>query len=100
MIKQYQITLMCTSGKYKPVSCVVKKDTLLLEKLGANKYLQEIKKDGVLKICQQRCWTSQDLKKYDYTRILTREYDKKRIEEENKKRYLEYLKRKQEKKEE
>ena len=26
MLKEYQITLTSTSGKYKPVSCIVKRD--------------------------------------------------------------------------
>ena len=27
MIKEYQVTLVCASGKYKPVSCIIKKDS-------------------------------------------------------------------------
>ena len=26
MLKEYQVTLVCASGKYRPVSCIVKKD--------------------------------------------------------------------------
>ena len=41
----------------------------------------------MIKICQKRYWTNADLKKYFYTRVKIREYDKEKIEKENAERY-------------
>ena len=81
MSKQYQVTLTSTSGKYKPVSCIIITD-LTIE---ANK--KDIINKGVTKICQKRYWTQRDLKNYGYLKAKVREYDKAKIEQENKERY-------------
>ena len=78
---QYQVTLTTTTGKYKPVSCIITTN-LTLEK---NK--KEIIAKGVQKICQKRYWTQRDLKVYGYLKAKVREYDKEKIEQENKERY-------------
>lgn len=78
---QYQVTLTTTTGKYKPVSCIIATD-LTLEN---NK--KEIINLGVVKICQKRYWTNRDLKIYGYTKAKVRLYDKEQIEKENKERY-------------
>lgn len=77
MIKQYQVTLYCATGQYKPVSAIVKRtqkenSNLLLDE----KQKKEIIKQGVIKICQKRYWTKQDILKYHYTKVKTREYTK------------------------
>ena len=77
----YQVTLTTTTGKYKPVSCIVTTDLTLED----NK--KEIINKGVVKICQKRYWTQRDLKNYGYTKAKVREYDKEKIEQENKERY-------------
>lgn len=82
MRKQYQITLNSTTGKYKPVSCIITTEDLTLEN---NK--KEIINKGIVKICQQRYWTQRDLKTYGYLKARVREYDKAKIEQENKERY-------------
>lgn len=87
MIKEYQVTLLCETGEYKPVSSIVKIDTLEYTKLGKIEYVKEIRKRGIIKICQKRYWTNTDLKKYHYTKIKTREYDKEKIAKENAERY-------------
>lgn len=79
MLKQYQVTLMCKDGKYKPVSCIV-----TMEETSTKK---EIQTKGIIKIAQKRMWNNADLKKYGYTVCKVREYDKERIEQENKERY-------------
>ena len=88
MKKQYQVTIMCRNGKYKPVSCIVSMEQMEDVDYTADKEKKRLIKNlGVTKICQQRYWTINDLKKYDYTRIIIRLYDKEKIDAENKARY-------------
>ena len=88
MKKQYQVTIMCRNGKYKPVSCIISMEQMEDVDYTADKEKKRLIKNlGVTKICQQRYWTINDLKKYDYTRIIIRLYDKEKIDAENKVRY-------------
>lgn len=87
MLKEYQVTLICETGQYRPVSAIVKMDTDNLPKLGIKDYNADIRKRGIVKICQKRYWTSADLKRYHYTKVKMREYDKEKIEKENAERY-------------
>lgn len=87
MLKEYQVTLMCATNCYKPVSCIIKKDDSIIAIIGATAFTKEIQTAGIVKICQQRRWTNRDLKQYGYTRVKIREYDKEKIEQENKERY-------------
>ena len=75
----YQVTLLCTPGAYKPVSCIVKCNAELSKK--------EIRTKGLIKIMSKRHWTKADLTKYGYTKIKIREYDKEKIEFEKKLHY-------------
>ena len=80
MIKEYQVTMYCATGQYKPVSTIVKieqahDDNLLLD---ANRKREIINK-GVVKICQKKYWTSKDIKKYNYTKVKAREYKKEQV---------------------
>jgi hypothetical protein len=75
---QYQVTLMCDNGKYKPVSTIVEMDT---------KDVSTIKTKGIQKICAQRYWTKLNLKQYGYTKVKIRAYDKEKIDKENAERY-------------
>lgn len=84
MMKEYQVTLMCASGKYKPVSCIIKSEEIDLTDKSAK---IELVKQGTQKICAKRYWSSKDLKKYDYTKAKVREYDKQKIAEESAARY-------------
>lgn len=76
---EYQVTLFCKSKKYKPVSTIIKAEaatpTATLLKLGAEK------------ICRLHNWTTKDLARCEYTSGKVREYDKEKIEAENKARY-------------
>lgn len=87
MLKEYQITMMCTTGQYRPVSCIIKKDSAELKTKGQEAFLKELKQQGIVKICQQRYWDGADLKRYGYTRIKVREYDREKIAQENAERY-------------
>lgn len=86
MVKEYQVTLFCGNGKYKPVSAIVKKDTSLITNLGREAFIKEIQLDGIRKICMQRYWNTRDLRKYNYNQVKIREYDKSKIEYEKRER--------------
>lgn len=80
MMKEYQVTMYCVTGQYKPISTIVKieqahDDNLLLD---ANRKREIIDK-GVIKICQKKYWTSKDIKKYGYTKVKAREYKKEQV---------------------
>lgn len=87
MIKEYQVTLTCVTNQYKPVSCIIKKDTNEINTIGKQAFVKKIRDEGIVKICQKRRWGNADLKKYGYTKVKMREYDKDKIEQENKERY-------------
>lgn len=84
MKKQYQVTLICESGKYRPVSCLIQRETADLNNRAEKVALVQ---KGMEKICAKRYWRSADLKKYGYTRAKVREYDKDLIEKENRAKY-------------
>ena len=87
MLKEYQVTLVCASGKYRPVSCIVKKDTDVIASIGKEESPKQIRKTRITKNCQKRYWSGKKKKKYDYTICKIREYDKEKIDAENKARY-------------
>lgn len=87
MIKEYQVTLICETGQYRPVSAIVKADTNDLAKVGKVAYTGDIRKRGIIKICEKRYWGNADLKRYHYTKVKMREYDKEKIAKENVERY-------------
>ena len=76
---EYQVTLFCKSGKYKPVSALVTAE--------ADTDPQDIKTKGIQKICAKRLWNKSDLIRYEYTKIKIREYDRAKIAAENAARY-------------
>ncbi|MCC8172855.1 MAG: hypothetical protein LIO65_00145 [Odoribacter sp.] len=82
-MKEYQVTLFCITGEYRPVSCIVK--NAATEVTSALK--SELRTQGVVKICQKRGWSSSDLKRFHYTKVAIREYDKEKIEREKAERY-------------
>ena len=79
MLKQYQVTLLCENGKYRPVSAVV-----AMEETSDKKAIMKV---GQKKIMIQRYWTMADLKKYGYTKGKVREYNKEKIAKESAERY-------------
>lgn len=90
MIKEYQVTMICESGKYKPVSCIIKKDTEEINRIGKSAFVGKIRQEGIVKICQNRQWGNRELQQYGYTKVKIREYDKERIAQENKARYEQF----------
>lgn len=88
MKQQYQVTLLCASGKYRPVSAIVTLEQATNEDLTKdNEKRKEIQKKGIVKICQQRLWDKTDLIKGEYTKCKIRVYDKEKIAQENEERY-------------
>ena len=88
MIVNYQVTLFCTTGQYKPVSCIVKhtqnnNSDLTTDKEEKRKIINE----GIKKICAKRYWTKQDFLNGHYGKAKIRIYDKAKIEAEDKARY-------------
>ena len=62
MQKQYQVTMVCATGQYRPVSTIVtieqsNDDNLLLNP----KKKKEIIDKGIVRICQKRYWTSREV---------------------------------------
>lgn len=78
----YQVTLTSTTGQYKAVSTIVK-----AEKITTKEEKQKVINKGIIKIAQQRRWTNTDLKKFGYTKVKIREYDKAKIDKQNAERY-------------
>jgi hypothetical protein len=64
-----QVTLVSNMG-YKPVSCLIEVDYKNLPSK------EEIKNQGIVKICNKRYWTNRELKNYGYTKAKMRIYDK------------------------
>lgn len=81
---EYQVTLFCNNGKYKPVSCIVKSEKIDLKNKEDKK---AIFNKGVQKIMIKRYWRTTDLKRYGYTSGKVREYDRKEIAAAAKARY-------------
>lgn len=78
-----QVTLISNRGN-RPVSC-------LIDNIESREYFlshkDEIRKQGITKICQKRYWGKRELLNYGYTKVIMREYDKEKIEKENAERY-------------
>lgn len=88
IIKEYQVTLLCDTNQYKPVSCIIKKKQAEDIDLTQNKNEKiALVNEGYKKICSKKYWTKTDILKYHYTRAKVRLYDKEKIEAENKARY-------------
>jgi hypothetical protein len=86
MIKEYQVTLYSNNG-YKPVSAIIKLDSVNIKNIGLEAYSKDIKTKGIQKICNKRYWTQRELKQYGYTKVKIREYDKEKIKAENAEKY-------------
>ena len=76
---EYQITLFCASKKYRPVSCIVKRnDKVDIHNATVKRQLLN---EGMKKICVQRGWTARDLATFGYA---TGKLDKEAEERYNK----------------
>ena len=88
MMKEYQVTLICGQGMYKPVSCIVKREQYSDVDYSSNSIVKkELQKAGITKICQKRGWNLSDLSRFGYSRYKVRAYDKSAIEQANQERY-------------
>lgn len=84
---EYQVTLFCPDGRYKPVSAIVKKDMAYIRSCSKGQLIKDLRKEGVQKICIKRNWTSADIRAYGYTELKIRRYDREKIQIENAERY-------------
>lgn len=85
-MKEYQVTILCDTREYRPVSAIVKHEEVDLLDQTARR---EVMRAGIRKICIKRGWSIADLKRFHYSLTKVREYDKQKITEENEKRYAE-----------
>jgi len=82
---EYQVTIFCATGKYRPVSTIIR--TKEIVNLSDNAVERDLVHRGLQKICAEHGWTSADLKKTDFRTGKVRLYDKEKIMAENKARY-------------
>ena len=74
---KYQVTLLCASKKFRPVSAIV--EPFGNEQWEMPRDKERIRKKGIQKICNQRGWGASDLRKFEYTKSMIREYDREKI---------------------
>lgn len=88
-IKQkYQVTILCKTGEYKPISCIIEVEQEEGIDLTKSKIMKkEIIDRGVKKICALKFWTARDLKNYGYLSAKARLYDRLEIEKQKKENY-------------
>ena len=74
---KYQVTLFCSTGHYRPISCIVtmKQEDTTINLLNTKETKKEITNKGVIKICQKRYWTKQDLLNYQYLKVKARKVE-------------------------
>ena len=82
-MKQIQISILCDTGVYKPVSTIINVPSIKDFNNNQKQYRQE----GIRKICAKRNWDNSDLKRFGYTQVKCRIYDKEKIAKENAERY-------------
>ena len=80
---QIQLTLYSESGKYRPMSTIVEVESIAYY----NAHKQEILNRAIQRISVQRKMDIWVMKKYGYTKLKARVYDKEKIEQENRERY-------------
>lgn len=83
MMIDLQCTLFSTTGKYKPMSTIVKVESVAYYKA----HKTEVQTRAIQKICIQRKTEPWCLKRDGFTRMKVRVYDKEKIEAENAERY-------------
>ena len=78
-----QATLFSTTGKYRPISTLIKVES----EAYYHEHAREVQKRAIQKMCAQRYVNWNWMKEGGYTRMKVRVYDRKKIEQENKERY-------------
>jgi hypothetical protein len=76
-----QVTLFDVTGKYRPVSTLVKVESVAWFK----EHSKEVKEQAIKQICLKRRWTGEDLIKFGYTQLKVRNYTLFQEIEKNKK---------------
>lgn len=66
-----QVTLFDKEGRYKPVSTLIKVESVKYYK----EHKKEVHQKAIEKICRQKYWSGNDLVKYGYSIIKVRNYD-------------------------
>lgn len=79
---QVQITLI-SEGGYRPLSHLIECESWQDYQENKDKY----RSNAILNICAKRHMTIADLRKYKYTQVKARVYDRERIAKENAERY-------------
>jgi hypothetical protein len=82
---EYQVTLFCKNGKYKPISTIVRTKTPKNLKNADDQ--REIFNEGVKQICAKRYISAMDLARDGFKSGKVRLYDKEKIAKENALRY-------------
>ena len=82
-MKTLQFTLFSITGDYKPMSTLITVDSVKYY----NAHSKEVQQQAIQKICNKRRMTAQDLKRYSYTQIKVRVYDKEKIAKEKAENY-------------
>lgn len=78
-----QFTFFSTTGKYKPISTLLKVESLDYYKA----HTHEVQVRAIKRVCAQRYVDWAWMKENGYTTLKARIYDKEKIERENKERY-------------
>lgn len=73
-----QITLFDSHNKYKPMSTLIKVESIQYYK----EHEQEVRTQAIQKICNQRYLTGKELKRLGYNRIKVRNYTEWKKQEE------------------
>jgi len=82
---EFQVTLFCITGKYKPVSTIVKRKTAC--DISDATIKRQILNEGMQKICNTRGWSARDLAAYGFKTGKIRVYDKEKLDKEAEMRY-------------
>ena len=77
-----QFTLFDTTGKYKPISTLVKVESIKWFR----EHYEEVKQKALQQICNQRRLTGKELAKFGYTKLKIRNYDLYLLKRNNKKK--------------
>lgn len=95
---ELQVTLIQREGKYRPMSTLVKIDSIEYYK----EHKKEVQKRAIENICHQRMTDWKTLQKQGYTQVKVREYDREKIKAQQEQQHtlnlLKYIDRKRKEK--
>ena len=74
---EYQVTLFCSTGKYKPVSTIVQTETEV--DIKDKEQLRKLVAKGMEKICAKRYMLPKDFYRMGFDKSKVREYNKEKI---------------------